>query len=862
MENRNLDSGQQDIMKSPARKILGDIKNVNEDPPSPVSPTANLKLLTRVASHFRKRDFGEDCAGLLEQKVDSNDYDENVDSLSEYRKKVSAAIKSRKEKSLSLLCDKFLELFPLEVPPDSNLFISLDQAAAQLHTERRRLYDIINVLESLQMASKIGKNSYQWFGNQQLLTTLAELKGMAEEMGYQKKVKAMQKLCYCSPRYQEKELPLTPNSQQADGNRDERSLGVLCQKFLMLFLVSDEGDLVNLEVAARVVLAGSESETASDMEDVIPLHVGMGMGSTQLKAKARRLYDIANVLSSLKLIQKVHCSDSVRKPAFTYCGPKVEPLKHLTSLGKNPLYPTRHSLLRSQRVVPSIEERAKIMIGGGKRKLKRTYSDSVLLPFSECQEFQESGVDNSADGECFGEAVLTLHLVDNKATRFSSAESVQTEDQNNTSRVFTPYMATGAGGVSKSIVGATHVGGAVTCEKEAIVQCTDPISQVTNRCQIGAEPHGNKLIRHHSESCVGKTSICVKRRLVKVAPLSMHKSSSMEHNSPEHAASIHKSFTKAPQKSELMAQQASCVQPATNLNHSVLVPYAAPTNSCTDGLYIVDNPCIKTSDAVRPSNDSFVTNDQNKITSSPVISTIVMPTVNQPRIILTEEMLRNGRRLINIPGKSDSFSSKRQLLPKGINNEQRVFLQSPPVAAKNTDYIPYQPKWKLPYVKNDSHIVTKDFFSEVNKRSSFVTQNKCSYSVVTGNDINGHSRLHLSPNIDVKCDFVQKETGTVVGQSSVDNKHYTTLMYSGEQGNYNANQKQFSQYMSVVSDDHCYNRQGDKSSLQTADCTSGLAGEEKIVLPHVVPGELYTAVKVGSVLQLVPVSSNSLVTKI
>jgi len=35
-------------------------------------------------------------------------------------------------------------------------------------------------------------------------------------------------------------------------------------------------------------------------------------------AKVRRLYDVANVLASLKLIEKIHMSD--RKPAFKWCG--------------------------------------------------------------------------------------------------------------------------------------------------------------------------------------------------------------------------------------------------------------------------------------------------------------------------------------------------------------------------------------------------------------------------------------------------------------------------------------------------------------------------------------------------------------
>jgi hypothetical protein len=35
------------------------------------------------------------------------------------------------------------------------MIISLDQTVSNLGTERRRMYDIINVLESLQMATKV-----------------------------------------------------------------------------------------------------------------------------------------------------------------------------------------------------------------------------------------------------------------------------------------------------------------------------------------------------------------------------------------------------------------------------------------------------------------------------------------------------------------------------------------------------------------------------------------------------------------------------------------------------------------------------------------------------------------------------------
>lgn len=43
-------------------------------------------------------------------------------------------------------------------------------------------------------------------------------------------------------------------------------------------------------------------------------------------AKIRRLYDIANVLSSLALIKKVHVTEERgRKPAFKWTGPEISP---------------------------------------------------------------------------------------------------------------------------------------------------------------------------------------------------------------------------------------------------------------------------------------------------------------------------------------------------------------------------------------------------------------------------------------------------------------------------------------------------------------------------------------------------------
>ena len=51
-----------------------------------------------------------------------------------------------------------------------------------------------------------------------------------------------------------------------------------------------------------------------------------------MKTRIRRLYDIANILQSLHLIQKVQITEShgARKPAFEYIGPNVDGLGKLT----------------------------------------------------------------------------------------------------------------------------------------------------------------------------------------------------------------------------------------------------------------------------------------------------------------------------------------------------------------------------------------------------------------------------------------------------------------------------------------------------------------------------------------------------
>ncbi len=69
-----------------------------------------------------------------------------------------AANYSRKEKSLGLLCDNFLRAY--EGQPAGSTEICLDNAATRLQVERRRIYDIVNVLESVEVVTRRQKNRW------------------------------------------------------------------------------------------------------------------------------------------------------------------------------------------------------------------------------------------------------------------------------------------------------------------------------------------------------------------------------------------------------------------------------------------------------------------------------------------------------------------------------------------------------------------------------------------------------------------------------------------------------------------------------------------------------------------------------
>ncbi|KAG5536800.1 hypothetical protein RHGRI_024286 [Rhododendron griersonianum] len=171
--------------------------------------------------------------------------------------------------------------------------IGLDDAATRLGVERRRIYDIVNVLES------VGEEGLRENGNDYTRVSdddEDENNPTPITSSQEEKTNPSSHTRFSMASKTGKVLKL--NAILVD-NRKEKSLGLLTQNFIKLFLCTDV-DLISLEEAAKILLGDARDPST-------------------MRTKVRRLYDIANVLSSMNFIEKVHHPDT-RKPAFRWLG--------------------------------------------------------------------------------------------------------------------------------------------------------------------------------------------------------------------------------------------------------------------------------------------------------------------------------------------------------------------------------------------------------------------------------------------------------------------------------------------------------------------------------------------------------------
>jgi E2F/DP family winged-helix DNA-binding domain len=215
---------------------------------------------------------------------------------------------NRKQKSLGILADSFLKQLttPTATTSPLNDFcqeIVIDQIANDLAVERRRVYDVVNILEALQVVVKMGKNTYHWMGREHLSRQFALLQHEGMEHWPELAVKSGL-LDQVPPVVEPRRSVLHEPSKETN-----KSLTRLSQLFLQVFLVGV--DHVSLPEASDLIHGGR-----STPEELVALGMQEGdeyptdarklqkVAARGLKTKIRRLYDIANVFLSVGLLRK------------------------------------------------------------------------------------------------------------------------------------------------------------------------------------------------------------------------------------------------------------------------------------------------------------------------------------------------------------------------------------------------------------------------------------------------------------------------------------------------------------------------------------------------------------------------------
>ncbi|KHJ86946.1 transcription factor E2F/dimerization partner [Oesophagostomum dentatum] len=270
-------------------------------PSSPLSQKSNISVQSQdpKLSGYNSESVSDSPRPLGLSTSSRRESSDELDVESE-----DGEVTSRKEKSLGLLCQRFLIAMNEETRTSMTREVHLETVARKMSVEKRRIYDIVNVMEALDAMSKTNKSYYRWHGLEGLPKLMADLQKEAiEERLPERVLRVEQAMCSFTE--------LSPGSRKA-GTKDIVDSSLLSLEEAMeldSFLEPVSTRRVSLDVASTVLIKDPETE-------------GFEPPS---RSRCRRLYDIANVLVALGLIKKVHYLFGTKKiPLFVYCGPEPD----------------------------------------------------------------------------------------------------------------------------------------------------------------------------------------------------------------------------------------------------------------------------------------------------------------------------------------------------------------------------------------------------------------------------------------------------------------------------------------------------------------------------------------------------------
>jgi hypothetical protein len=269
----------------------------------------------------------------------------------------SASAYSRKKKSLGVLAENFINSYEDKEP---GTIIVVDEAAIHLGVERRRIYDVVNILEAIALVTKKHKNTYSWLGKGHLDNVFGRLQAQAI-VEYPQDAKTFglindQDILNLPSAVDDSEDPAGEGSSASSSSsvssftksqaaepkaKENKSLARLSQEFLQVFLVGHQtlslpeaSDKIQGATSVEELIAMGLSTEAKHMAVLGSSHQNKtsrnasfskknpkelkAAAARGLKTKIRRLYDIANVFLSVGLLKKVDSGDSSRRPNFSW----------------------------------------------------------------------------------------------------------------------------------------------------------------------------------------------------------------------------------------------------------------------------------------------------------------------------------------------------------------------------------------------------------------------------------------------------------------------------------------------------------------------------------------------------------------
>ena len=222
----------------------------------------------------------------------------------------------RKDKSLAVLCGNFMELFRDAPPGDESAVIDICRVAERLGVTRRRIYDIINILESIRIVSRVKKNTYAWHGKEGLSRHFAELQREGVWEIWDQRRRAAEGagpvgggaggLEAARPPPQAPPPRPQPRPQAGAIAKQPKGMAKTCRKFIQIFLVSGRTEFELSDAVERVLGPLSPAQQSN--------------AQRATKTQAKRLYDIANVLQSLSILARENAGSTnpQSRPSFRW----------------------------------------------------------------------------------------------------------------------------------------------------------------------------------------------------------------------------------------------------------------------------------------------------------------------------------------------------------------------------------------------------------------------------------------------------------------------------------------------------------------------------------------------------------------